>query len=147
MQYILQIGGCIFEFFSISHFSHTAYDSWTISQAGKWANRHFVIFFLIERPHLSSKPTFPNLSHATPFRTSLQHRRYLMQLVSERRHSPAHRGSHGSQEVDEDLAGVRLRQGVEEQAGGDQPRDQSEEKPRRHHHHPSEPTSSSQSRG
>ena len=87
------------------------------------------------------------------FRTGLQHHHgcpvviSCNQLVSERRHSVAHRGGHGSQEADQDPAGVRLRQGVEEQAGGDQPRDQSEEKPRRHHHHPSEPTSSSQSRG
>ena len=138
--------GCISDSFSYYVFPTMLYDSWIISQAGKWANRHFVIFFLIERPHLSSKPTFPNLSHATPFRTSLQHRRYLMQLVSERRHSPAHRGSHGSQEVDEDPAGVRLRQGVEEQAGGDEPWDQSEEKPRRHHHHSPESAPSTQSR-
>lgn len=88
-----KLGGCIFRFFFISHFSHcTAHDSWIISQAGKWANRHFVIFFLIERPHLSSKSTFltlylmqrlfrtglqqhhgcPVLSHATCFRTETQ---------------------------------------------------------------------------
>ena len=63
--------GCISDSFSYYVFPTMLYDSWIISQAGKWANRHFVIFFLIERPHLSSKPTFPNLSHATPFRTSL----------------------------------------------------------------------------
>ena len=72
---------------------------------------------------------------------------YLMQLVSERRHSVAHSGGHGTEEADEDPAGVRLRQGFEEQAGGDQPRDQPEEKPRRHHHHTPEPSPSSQSRG
>ena len=105
---------CIFRVFFISHFSHTAYDSWIISQGGKWANRHFVIFFLIERPHLSSMPTFPPpYLMQRLFRTGLQHHRHhLMQLVSERRHSVAHSGCHGSQEVDQDPAGVRLRQGV-----------------------------------
>ena len=46
------------EYFSF-HISHTDdHESRIISQAGKWANRHFVIFSLIERPHLSSKPLF-----------------------------------------------------------------------------------------
>ena len=70
-----------------------------------------------------------------------------MTLVSERGHSATHRSSHGSKKVDKDLARVRLRRGVEEQAGGDEHGDQQEEEPRGHHQHPAEPTTPSQPGG
>ena len=75
------------------------------------------------------------------------HHHHLMTLTSERGHSATHRSSHGSKEVDKDLARVRLRRWVEEQAGGDEHGDQQEEEPRGHHQHPAEPTTPSQPRG
>ena len=135
-------------------------ESRIISQAGKWANRHSVIFSLIERPHLSSKPTFfiPYLMQRLNAEQVLSwwlvqlvsdhhHHHHLMTLVSERGHSSTHRSSHGSKKVDKDLARVRLRRRVEEQARGDEHGDQQEEEPRGHHQHPAEPTTSSQPGG